>query len=117
VDHVATLRQARMSPYPDPVQAAMVAETAGADQITCHLRCDRRHVNERDIRILRQVVTTQLNVECAATDEMLGMMMDLRPHRVTLVPERPEEVTTEGGLDLIGRGDEIQRATARLAES
>ncbi len=117
VDHVATLREARKSPYPDPVQAAMVAETAGADQITCHLRSDRRHVNERDIRILRQVVTTQLNVECAATDEMLGIMLELRPHRVTLVPERPEEVTTEGGLDLTGRGKEIRIATARLAEA
>ena len=117
VDHVATLREARKSPYPDPVQAAMVAETAGADQITCHLRCDRRHVQERDIRILRQVVTTQLNVECAATDEMLGIMLELRPHRVTLVPERPEEVTTEGGLDLTGRGEEIRAATERLAEA
>lgn len=98
IDHVATLRQARRSPYPDPVQAALVAETAGAQQITCHIRSDRRHVNERDIRVLRDVVTTQLNVECATTEEMVGIMLALMPHRVTLVPERPEEVTTEGGL-------------------
>jgi len=100
IDHVATLRQARGAPYPDPVQAALVAETAGAQQITCHIRCDRRHVNERDILLLKAVVTSQLNVECAATEEMLGIMLELRPHRVTLVPERPEEITTEGGLSL-----------------
>ena len=115
IDHVATVRQARRSPYPDPVEAALVAEQAGADQITCHIRCDRRHVNERDIRVLRQVVTTQLNVECAATDEMVGLMLELRPHRVTLVPERPEEITTEGGLDLRVVLDETRRATERLA--
>lgn len=119
IDHVATLRQARRSPYPDPVQAALVAETAGAQQITCHIRCDRRHVNERDIRILAQVVTTQLNVECAATDEMIGIMLELRPHRVTLVPETAEEVTTEGGL-LLTRDSvlaEITAATTALAEA
>ncbi len=115
IDHVATVRQARRSPYPDPVEAALVAEQAGADQITCHIRCDRRHVNERDIRLLRQVVTTQLNVECAATDEMVGLMEELRPHRVTLVPERAEEVTTEGGLDLRIVLPGVRRATERLA--
>jgi len=115
VDHVATLRQARRSAYPDPVEAALMAEQAGAAQITCHIRCDRRHVNERDIRVLRQVVTTQLNVECAATDEMVGIMEELRPHRVTLVPERPEEVTTEGGLDLRVVEAEVRGATERLA--
>jgi pyridoxine 5-phosphate synthase len=114
VDHVATLRQARRAVYPDPVQAAMIAETAGASQITCHIRSDRRHVNERDIRMLRGVVTTQLNVECAATDEMLGIMCSLKPHRVTLVPERPDEVTTEGGLDVVGRRDEIRAACSML---
>ena len=117
VDHVATLRQARRSVYPDPVQAAMVAETAGASQITCHIRSDRRHVNERDIRVLREVVTTQLNVECAATEEMIGIMCALRPHRVTLVPERPDEVTTEGGLDVVGRHDEIRGACSVLGEA
>jgi pyridoxine 5-phosphate synthase len=113
IDHVATLRQARGETYPDPVEAALIAQTAGADQITCHIRCDRRHVNERDIRLLRGVVNL-LNVECAATGEMLGIMEDLRPHRVTLVPERPEEITTEGGLDLQRRGEEVQSATRRL---
>lgn len=116
IDHVATLRQARRSPYPDPVQAALVAETAGAEQITCHIRGDRRHVNERDIRLLREVVTTQLNVECAVTGEMLDLMVELRPHRVTLVPETPEEVTTEGGL-LLSRPKVLQEcvdAAARL---
>lgn len=114
VDHVATLRQARRSAYPDPVLAAMLAEQAGAAQITCHLRGDRRHVNERDIRVLREVVTTQLNVECAATDEMVGLMTTLLPHRVTLVPERPTEVTTEGGLDLLGTRAATGQAITRL---
>jgi len=117
VDHVATLRQARKSPYPDPVLAALLAEQAGADQITCHLRCDRRHVNERDLRILRLTVTTDLNVECAATREMLDIMLDIRPHRVTLVPERPDEVTTEGGLNLRQVGSEIRDAVRELSEA
>jgi len=115
VDHVATLRQARRSAYPDPALAAMLAEQYGAHQITCHLRCDRRHVNERDIRVLSEVVTTQLNVECAATDEMMEIMCALRPHRVTLVPERPEEITTEGGLDSLRLAPELAAAAARLA--
>ncbi len=115
IDHVATLRQARQAPYPDPVLAAMLAEQYGADQITCHLRCDRRHVNERDIRILRETVTTQLNVECATTREMLDIMLDLKPHRVTLVPERPEEITTEGGLNLLKFEGEIRAACAELS--
>ncbi|MCB9759325.1 MAG: pyridoxine 5'-phosphate synthase [Alphaproteobacteria bacterium] len=116
IDHVATLRQARMSPYPEPVLAALLAEHAGAGQITCHIRCDRRHVNERDIRLLRETIKTQLNVECAATDEMVSIMEALRPHRVTLVPERPEEVTTEGGLDLTRPATlaEVKAAAARL---
>lgn len=117
IDHVATLREARKSPYPDPVLAALMAEQAGADQITCHLRVDRRHVNERDIRLLRATVTTHLNVECAATREMLDIMLDLKPHRVTLVPERPEEVTTEGGLNLLAFGDEVRAASAELAQA
>jgi pyridoxine 5-phosphate synthase len=117
IDHVATLRQARQAPYPDPVLAAMMAEQYGADQITCHLRCDRRHVSERDIRVLRETVTTQLNVECATTREMLDIMLELKPHRVTLVPERPEEVTTEGGLNLLKFEDEIRAACAELSAS
>ncbi len=114
IDHVATIRQARRSPYPDPVLAALLAEQAGADQITCHIRGDRRHVNERDIRLLRDTVQTHLNVECACTDEMVGIMVDLRPHRVTLVPERPEEITTEGGLDVLTHRDLVRDTTARL---
>ena len=114
IDHVATLRQARRSPYPDPVLAALMAEQAGADQITCHIRGDRRHVNERDIRLLRDTVQTHLNVECAATEEMVGIMLELRPHRVTLVPERPEEITTEGGLDVVQHRSLLQDTTARL---
>lgn len=115
IDHVATLRQARRSAYPDPVLAAMLAEQAGAAQITCHIRGDRRHVNERDIRLLREVVTTQLNVEHAATDEMIRLMEQLRPHRVTLVPERPDEVTTEGGLNLLTNADVVRAAARRLS--
>ncbi len=115
IDHVATLRQARRSAYPDPVLAAMLAEQAGAAQITCHIRGDRRHVNERDIRLLREVVTTQLNVEHAATDEMVSLMEQLRPHRVTLVPERPDEVTTEGGLNLLTNADAVRAAARRLS--
>lgn len=114
IDHVATLRQARRSPYPDPVLAALLAEQAGADQITCHIRGDRRHVNERDIRLLRETVLTDLNVECACTDEMVGIMLDLRPHRVTLVPERPEEITTEGGLDVVTHAGLVRSTVGRL---
>ena len=117
IDHVATLRQARRSAYPDPVLAAMLAEQAGAAQITCHIRGDRRHVNERDIRLLREVVTTQLNVEHAATDEMVSLMEQLRPHRVTLVPERPDEVTTEGGLNLLTNADAVRSAARRRSMS
>jgi pyridoxine 5-phosphate synthase len=117
IDHVATLRQARGSKYPDPVHAAFVAECAGAEQITCHIRCDRRHVNERDIRLLVATVTTDLNVECAATDEMIALMEELKPHRVTLVPERPDEVTTEGGLDVAGHRAEISNAVGRLVNA
>ncbi len=100
IDHVATVRQARRVRYPDPVAAALLAELGGADQITVHLRGDRRHIQDRDIRVLRQTVTTLLNVEMASTDEMSAIAIDLRPDTVTLVPERPGEVTTEGGLDL-----------------
>ena len=117
IDHVATLRQARGSKYPDPIHAAFVAECAGAEQIPCHIRCDRRHVNERDIRLLVATVTTDLNVECAATDEMLCLMEELLPHRVTLVPERPDEITTEGGLDVAGHLEEISSAVNRLVEA
>jgi pyridoxine 5-phosphate synthase len=125
IDHVATLRQARQSPYPDPVAAAMVAEMAGADQITCHIRIDRRHIQDADLPRLRDGVQTQLNVEMAATDEMLRIALEVlgrsaakgRRHRVTLVPERAGEVTTEGGLDVAANQALITAATHTLAEA
>jgi pyridoxine 5-phosphate synthase len=112
IDHVATIRQARQAEYPDPVPAAAIAEMAGADQITCHIRMDRRHVNERDIEVLARTVQTRLNVEMAATDEMVAIAVKLRPHQVTLVPEREGEVTTEGGLDLTRDGTFADAASA-----
>ena len=125
IDHVATLRQARRAPYPDPVAAAMIAELAGADQITCHIRSDRRHIQDADLPRLRDAVQTQLNVELAATEEMLSIAKTVlgngasggRQHRVTLVPERPGEVTTEGGLDVLGNRDLIVRATQELVDA
>lgn len=102
VDHVATLRQARGTPYPDPVWAASICELAGADGITVHLREDRRHIQDRDVELLRKTVRGALNLEMAATDEMTAVAMRLRPNIVTLVPERREERTTEGGLDVAG---------------
>lgn len=103
IDHVATIRQARRTVEPDPVAAAVLAELAGADGITVHLREDRRHVQERDVRLLRQTVRTHLNLEMAATDEMVALALDIKPDYVTLVPEKREEVTTEGGLDIAGQ--------------
>jgi len=100
IDHIATLRQARMGIEPEPVQAALIAEQSGADQITIHLREDRRHIQDRDLRILRNVIQTRLNLEMAATPEMITIAKTIRPHSVTLVPEKREELTTEGGLNL-----------------
>ncbi len=114
VDHVATIRQARGAPEPDPVTAALLAELAGADGITVHLRGDRRHIQERDVVLLRQTVTTRLNIELAASEEMLEIALDVKPDAVTLVPERPDEITTEGGLDVVKHGDEIGVAVERL---
>lgn len=102
IDHVATLRNARGSKYPDPITAASVCELAGADGITCHLREDRRHIRDEDVRRLKSSVKTMLNLEMAATDEMTGIALEVEPDVVTLVPERREERTTEGGLDVIG---------------
>ena len=113
VDHVATIRQARGTRYPDPVTAAAIAEMAGADQITIHLREDRRHIQDRDLRILRETVQTRMNLEMAATDEMLAIALEIRPESVTLVPERREERTTEGGLDVVGH----QAALAPFCEA
>jgi len=102
VDHVATLREARKTSEPDPVYAALIAEQAGAAGITAHLREDRRHIQDRDIRLLREMVQTRLNLEMGATDEMVGIALKQRPDLCTLVPEKRQEVTTEGGLDLVG---------------
>jgi pyridoxine 5-phosphate synthase len=121
IDHVATVRQARRSLYPDPVAAASVGEIAGADQITCHLRGDRRHIQDADLVRLRDAVMTLLNVEMAITEEMMVIAesvlpcVDHRRHRVTLVAERPGEVTTEGGLDVAGCQEEVAGAALRLA--
>ena len=101
IDHVATVRQARGVSYPDPIEAALVAEAAGADQITVHIRMDRRHIQDADLFALKDVVTTRLNVEMAASTEMMDIAANLLPAQVTLVPERPGEITTEGGLDLL----------------
>ena len=113
VDHIATIRQARRTRYPDPVEAAMIAERVGADQITVHLREDRRHIQERDVEILRKTVTTLLNLEMAATQEMVRIALELRPDTVTLVPERREELTTEGGLDVVAQKENL-KGTIRL---
>jgi pyridoxine 5-phosphate synthase len=114
IDHVATIRQARRTVEPDPIAAAVLAELAGADGITVHLREDRRHIQDRDVRLLRQTVRTHLNLEMAATDEMVEIALDIHPDYVTLVPERREEVTTEGGLDVAGQIDRMDQVVGRL---
>lgn len=114
IDHIATIRQARRTVEPDPVAAAVLAELAGADGITVHLREDRRHIQERDVRLLRQTVRTHLNLEMAATDEMVAIALDIQPDYVTLVPERREEVTTEGGLDVAGQADRMAHVVDTL---
>jgi len=114
VDHVATVRQARGIEEPDPVIAAGLAELAGADGIICHLREDRRHINDRDLRILRQTVKTKLNMEMAAIDEMIGIALEVIPDLVTLVPEKREELTTEGGLDVKSNVTMYGKAVERL---
>ncbi len=116
IDHVATLRNARGTTYPDPVQAAFVAEQAGADGITVHLREDRRHITDRDVRLLRQTLQTRMNLEMAVTEEMLAIACELRPHFCCLVPEKRQEVTTEGGLDVAGQLPRMTSAVARLRE-
>jgi pyridoxine 5-phosphate synthase len=117
IDHVATVRQARRAPEPSVVAAAMLCEEAGADGITVHLRGDRRHIQDEDIYTLRRVVTTYLNVEMAATDEMVAVARDARPDAVTLVAERPDEITTEGGLDAVSNFDVVRETVDRLRES
>ncbi len=116
IDHIATLRQARRGQEPDPVNAVGIVERAGADGIVCHLREDRRHIQDRDLRLIRQIVGTHLNLEMAATEEMLSIALDVSPDMVTLVPEKREEVTTEGGLDVIGGGQELQGVIRALLD-
>ncbi len=116
VDHVATVRQARGIDEPDPVLAAGIAELAGADGIICHLREDRRHINDRDLSLLRQTVRTKLNMEMAAVEEMVGIACHIKPDLVTLVPERREELTTEGGLDVKSNPDHYEKVVGQLKE-
>ncbi len=111
IDHIATLRQARGTRYPEPVQAALVAEQAGADGITVHLREDRRHIQDRDVELLAQTLQTRMNLEMAATEEMVGIARRIRPAHCCLVPEKREELTTEGGLDVAGNEAWIKRCT------
>jgi pyridoxine 5-phosphate synthase len=114
IDHVATVREARKSREPEPVAAAVLAELGGADGITVHLRGDRRHIQERDVGLLREVVSTRLNVEMASTREMVEIATRLKPHQVTLVPERPNELTTTGGLDVIRHAGSLEKTVTRL---
>ncbi|MCG8472485.1 MAG: pyridoxine 5'-phosphate synthase [Desulfobacterales bacterium] len=116
IDHIATIREARKASYPDPIAAALRAEMAGADGIVAHLREDRRHVNDRDVRLLREVIQTRFILEMAATDEMLAIALEVMPELVTLVPEKREEVTTEGGLDLVANREHIEKAVTRLQD-
>ena len=117
IDHIATLRQARKTRYPSPVEAALMAETAGADSITLHLREDRRHIQDADVAILRQVLKTKMNLEMAVTEEMLAIAVATKPQDVCLVPEKREELTTEGGLDVAGQMPRLKDACARLADA
>ena len=117
IDHVATLRQARGTRYPDPIQAAIEAEQAGADAITLHLREDRRHIQDRDVEMMKDILQTRMNLEMAVTDEMLGIAARIRPADCCLVPERREELTTEGGLDVKGQRERMRDACTRLAEA
>lgn len=114
IDHVATVREARKSREPEPVSAAVLAELAGADGITVHLRADRRHIQQRDVALLQQVVSTRLNVEMATSSEMIEIVADVKPNSVTLVPEKPNEVTTTGGLDVGRHASVIKKAVHRL---
>jgi len=117
IDHVATLREARGTKYPSVIQAALRAEQSGADSITLHLREDRRHMQDADIYALRPLLQTKMNLECAVTDEMIGIALDVAPEDVCLVPERREERTTEGGLDVITHFDKVSAATKKLADA
>lgn len=115
VDHIATLRQARGTQFPDPAHAATVAEHAGADGITIHLREDRRHIQDRDVYVMAKTIQTRMNLEMAVTDEMIGIALEVNPEYVCLVPEKREELTTEGGLDVVGNEAKIVDAVAKLS--
>ncbi|MCF7363102.1 pyridoxine 5'-phosphate synthase [Vibrio diazotrophicus] len=117
IDHIATVRNARGTQYPDPVHAAEIAERAGADGITIHLREDRRHIKDRDVRILKETIQTRMNLEMAVTDEMVEIALETAPEFVCLVPEKREELTTEGGLDVIGQFEKVKAATQKLTEA
>lgn len=117
IDHVATIRQARGTKYPSVVQAALRAEQSGADSITLHLREDRRHMQDADVRALRGLLQTRMNLECAVTDEMIGIALEVAPQDVCLVPERREERTTEGGLDVVGNFANVQKAVKKLSDA
>jgi pyridoxine 5-phosphate synthase len=117
IDHVATLRQARGTNYPDPIEAALIAEQAGADSITLHLREDRRHIQDHDLETLKEAMTTHMNLELAVTEEMLDIAINTAPQDGCLVPEKREELTTEGGLDVVRQPDKIKAACARLIEN
>ena len=117
IDHVATLRQARGTRYPSPIQAALMAESAGADSITLHLREDRRHIQDQDVEILRHALQTKMNLEMAVTDEMIGIALGIRPQDACLVPEKREELTTEGGLDVVGQFERVKQACATLGQA
>src|SRR4029453_17054247 len=114
IDHIATLREARKTNEPDPVAAALIAEFAGAHGITVHLRSDRRHIQDRDVELLRETVKTRLNLEMAATEEMVRIALDVKPDTVTLVPEFPREITTQGGLDCVHHYDAVSEAVQVL---
>ena len=116
IDHVATIRQARRTYEPDPIIAAGIAEMAGADQITVHLREDRRHIQDRDVRLVRETIATKMNLECACVDEMIALACELKPDQVCLVPENRQEVTTEGGMDVVGNLDRIRSSVERLLD-
>ncbi len=117
IDHVATLRQVRGARYPNVVRAALICEEAGADAITIHLREDRRHIQDADVEVLRGMLQTRMNLECAVTDEMIENALRIKPHDICLVPEKREELTTEGGLDVVKHFDAVQRATQRCTEA
>ncbi|URJ33186.1 pyridoxine 5'-phosphate synthase [Candidatus Blochmannia vicinus] len=117
IDHIAALRNARNTAYPDPIHAAFIAEQSGADSITVHLREDRRHITDRDVKILRKTIQTAMNLEIAATNEMTNIACMLKPHYCCLVPERRQELTTEGGLDIINKSNKLQNIICKLIDS